>query len=865
MGLLDASAFPAGHPHYEILDKCGEGGMGVVYRARDKRLNRVVALKFIADASSPQSPDVLARFRREAEAVAALNHPNVATLFELGDWDGVPFLAMELLDGDTLKARMRPGGMPVPELLGYARQLGEGLACAHAQGILHRDVKPGNAMFNSRGTLKLLDFGLAKGLKDDDVTQTGMTVGTLWYMSPEVAAGLDASVQSDLYSFAAVVYEMASGRKIYGGQGRMAAAMGAPIPSLATLRPELPTGFSQTVAKALSRDPNHRHRSIGEFLDSLEACAAGASPEITRTMVISESAPVPVPRRPTWNPATWKIRTALVLSAILAVTAACAAGVWLLHRRGSAGPEAQRTLVVLPFENLGADPSNQALCDGLQETVSSIVSVAPSLRARMAVIPASELRRAQVRTLGDARRQFGADLAVTGSVAHAGGMLQITLNLSETEPVRQQNSRIIALQESEFSQLPERLGKDLGALFGRSALVGASTLAGETTANSAAYSLFLQGQGALVSRDFDGAIDLLSKAVAADPGYSSARARLAEAYARKYLFTKDAKWLALADAEAARAAEAGPTPLALLAEGLIRKATGRSEEAIALYRQYLEADPGNVEVSRLLADEYIVVARPADAEKVYLQALRLRPGYAPLYEALGNFHAGQQHHERQSEEAFATGIALAPKSETLQYNLGALYFQMGRWAEAEAAFRKSITLKPTGVAYSNLGAVLFYQGKYAEAARETEEATRLQPANPVNWGNLGDAWWQVEAAREKAVEAFRRAAELSQKELALNPGNRRVRKSYPLYLAKLGRGAEARTEARRAEAQWPKDGSVRFYAARAFSVVGDRKAALESLAEAAKLGYDVKEIEREPDFAPLRDSAPYQQVLKGRL
>jgi eukaryotic-like serine/threonine-protein kinase len=191
--------------------------MGVVYRARDGRVNRTVALKFLAPHLLSQA-DAVRRFRREAEAVAALNHPNIAVLYELGEWGGEPFLALEYLPGGTLRDRIHSRRLDLPEILGYARDLGRGLAHAHRRGILHRDLKPGNAMFTEDGALKLVDFGLAKDQKAEDITHTSAPLGTLFYLAPEILQGAPADARVDQYAFGAMLYEMATGRTPFEGK-----------------------------------------------------------------------------------------------------------------------------------------------------------------------------------------------------------------------------------------------------------------------------------------------------------------------------------------------------------------------------------------------------------------------------------------------------------------------------------------------------------------------------------------------------------------------------------------------------------------------------------------------------------------------
>jgi predicted Zn-dependent protease len=211
-----------------------------------------------------------------------------------------------------------------------------------------------------------------------------------------------------------------------------------------------------------------------------------------------------------------------------------------------------------------------------------------------------------------------------------------------------------------------------------------------------------------------------------------------------------------------------------------------------------------------------------------------------------------QHQYAKAEQAFTAGISVSPEIPALHSNLGALYFTLSQWEDAEREFRKALAIKPYAPGYSNLGTVLFFKGNYADAARQFEEATKLQPTNHVMWGNLGDARGQIEGERERAREAFQKAYSLASQQLVLNPEDVQLRKSYALYLAKLGRAKEAWTEIEAAIQQAPTDMNVRFYSARVYAVTGDLKRAESAAKTSITLGYDPKEVEREPDLKPLQ-------------
>ncbi len=831
--------------------------MGVVFTARDKKLNRIVALKFLGTRQGGP-PDALARFKREAQAIAALNHPNIATLFEAAEWDGEPFLALEFLPHGTLRDRIRPAGLPLAEVLQYATQMGEGLEFAHAHGIVHRDIKPGNCMFSQLDILKLVDFGLAKWSGAAEITHSGTMSGTVAYMAPELLRGGDATRQSDVYAFGATVYELAAGRPPFTGprvEALIPQILSGTPDRLSALRADLPVAFVDAVSRATARAPQDRFTSAAEFLDALGCSRRGAIPaslQATETMTSNTRAETRT------GSGRWR---ALVLSGIALALAGGAGYRWLVPPRAPA----EATLVVLPFENLGGDAANQPLCDGLQETVTSTLAHSGMADRRVMIVPSSEVRRNHILTIADARKQFKADLAITGSVQSSNETLQLTLNLSDAASQRQKDSRLIVVPASEAASLQPKLSAELSGLLGARVAVPASLSSGNTTRNSQAYDLYLRGRGALENRNYDQAVDFLSKSLELDPDFVPARAKLAEGYLRENLTSKDPKWLSRAEEEASRAARNGLTPDVLWVQAMIRKQTGDTEKAIQLFQKLLEMDPDNIETYPFLAETLDAAGKTAEAVKVYRKAIELRPSYWPTYTSAGDFYF-RKHDYPNAEQTLLRGLSFARENYTLNLDLGALYFEQGRWEDAAKCFERSIAAKPNGMAYSNLGTVRFFEGRYDEAAREYREATRVQEANPFNWGNLGDALWQLKEQHSQAVEAYQKAALLASEQLALNPGNWRLRKSYALYLAKLGRSREAVAEIERARVQSPGDRYVQLYAGRVYATTGDTGRAAEAIRRSRELGINAGEIAREPDFGRLRDTAEFraaqEQVTK---
>jgi serine/threonine-protein kinase len=616
----------------------------------------------------------------------------------------------------------------------------------------------------------------------------------------------------------------------------------------------------------MARRPADRFKSVDELLDLINP----QGPSFPRS-----SSPTPptedgeiVTDASTGSirfPAAQRRRLFLVLAGILLAAAVAAAPFVLPRLRtylswSGPGTQVSRTLVVLPFENLGGDPASQRLCEGMQETVTSMLSRMEDARSSLVVVSSSEVRRSQTKTNADARKQFNADQVLTGSLQTNGGRLQLTINMADAQTRRQTDSRIFSVDPTELAELQRQLAGEIRGLVGSAPAPGAlDSRAGETTRDSQAYRLFLQGQGALQNRNFDEAADLLKKAVESDPEYSLARAKLAEAYLRKNLSTREPKWLALADAEVAVALKNGPIPQALLAQAMIRKATGDHAKAIELFQQAIARDPGNIDAYNLLAQTFDDAGRSSEAESTYLNAIRLRPGYWPTYNSLATYFYGKHEYAR-AEQAYLTGLSLAPESPTLNYNLGALYFKMERWGDAAKSFEHSLSLQSTPLGHANLGTVLFYQGKYEESARHFHAAVDLQPGNPLNWGNLGEAQWQLPGLREGAKQAFEKAAVLVSEQLGLTPGNVKLRKSYAVYLAKLGRADEAKKQITMSLQGAPGDMDVHFGAARVYCLLAEQAHALDELASCLRLGYSFSEIRREPDLNPIRGTRQYQQL-----
>ena len=861
--------------HYEITEKLGEGGMGLVYKARDTHLDRFVAIKVlppekVADAERKR------RFVQEAKAASALNHPNIVTIYDIDVADGIHFIAMEYIAGQTLDALIPSQGMPVREAADCAVQMADALAKAHSAGITHRDLKPANIMVTEDRLVKILDFGLAKLIEpreavQDDVTRTmqslteeGRIIGTLPYMSPEQAQGMELDHRTDIFSLGVVFYQMTTGEPPFHAPNWVAVLqqiLNSPTPSPKALRPHLPEAVERIVFRATAKNREERYQSMLELSSDLRSL--GEAPEPAAIAAVQPS-PSKVSRRV-------RRRTA-----ILAAVAALAVVLGAMAFRERLGDwlaawmlPAQRQIAVLPFINVGHDPANQLLCDGLMETLSTKFSQLQNFQKSLSVVPASEVRRENLSSAADARRVFGVNLAMTGSLQPFRNAVRVTINLVDARTRRQLRSDVTDAPARDSTVLQDEVFVRAAAMLDLELSDNARKVlsAGETRV-PAAYYAYVQALGYLsrfdVEENVDKAIPLLQKAVQEDPRYALAHAGLGEAFWRKFQSTKDKKWAESAEASCLRAVELD-TRLSNVHTtlGMVYRETGRYEMALDELRTALRIDPMSADGHRLLAGAYELLGRKKDAEDTYRKAIELRRDLWIGYSDLGEYYFRRSEYD-QAAEQYRKVLDLVPDHYRAYYRLGGIYYLQGKFDEAAAMFEKSLAMRPTPEAYSNLGTLYIMQRRYAEAVPILENAIKMGTASHQIWGNLGEAYSQTPSLAAKAPEAYSMAVKQAEQRLSVNPKDARVRASLAGYLAVLGRKREALAQIEQARRLAPDNQNVLFRSALVYESAGQRDQALRALEAAIANGYSPAEIEGARDLAELRNDPRYRKLVEGK-
>lgn len=844
--------------HYRVIEQIGAGATGVVYRAWDERLQRDVALKVLAlglaaDASARK------RFRNEALCLSRLNHPNIEQVFDFHSELGIDYLVMEYVSGMSLDERLLQGAFPEQQAINIGGQLARGLIAAHGQRIIHRDLKPGNLRLTPENLLKILDFGLAQlflgpaqAADAETLTRLHAFGGTLPYMAPEQLLGGEPSVQSDLYSAGAVIYELLTARRLFSQRGSdfMDAKLHNKLPKAAELR--VSPSLTSVIFKCLETEPDLRYQSAIDLLGDLEQLE-GRSHSSSRLPPSG------------WSGASIK-RTTLFVCFVLSVALLT---LFLFFRdvisnRFVHQPiiPAHKLIVVLPFRIDGALSDDKALYDGLTDIVTNQLMRLTAAQS-VAIVPAGEVSAIHVRTMEEARKELGASLVIDGSVQSRGGELRVDLGLSDANTRRQLRAESISGQPSDFEGFQERIVNAALSMLELELHAGRS----QATTSSDAFVAFTRGLGYFskaAPENADSAIFQLTRALQLDPGYAEAYAWIGRAYERKYALTKDKQWVSKLSDACDQSLKLRPDLVeGHICKGIWHNMTGRYQDAASDFLLALDADPTNDDAYQHLASAYEELGRLALAERTIQKAIALRPENPQGYTRLGALYAREAQYDSAAHQ-FEKALSLAPDRAQDWSSLGGVYLVGGKYPEAESALLRAINMQPSYEAYSNLGQAYFFQRRFDEAIESFEQSVALGGRQFQAYGNLGRAYYWYPRTKRKAEPTLVRAIDIAEGDLRVNPDDADVHTSLAEYFAMLGNRTQAIRHLQAALHSRPNDPETEYFAAKTYNVLGDRDQSLAWLDKAVGAGYSSAEINHTVELDSLRKDPRFPNIRPSR-
>jgi serine/threonine-protein kinase len=837
--------------HYQILEKLGGGGMGVVYKAYDSRLSRHVALKFLSSELS-HNESAKNRFIREAQAASALDHPNICNVHEIDQTeDGQLFICMTLYEGDTLKKKIQNSPLPIDEVIRISSQLAQGLVRAHAAGIFHRDLKPANIMLDTVGDLKIVDFGLAKLSSQQDLTREGTTIGTVAYMSPEQAKGQPSDHRTDIWSFGVILYELLTGELPFKGdydQAIIYSILNEEAESLMNLRNDVPIELLNIVTRCLMKDPKDRYSSMDDIVLILDQHQKGGKhtsqyyPREKIRSVIKKSG---------------KFRSVIFIAVVLVVIF----GLWEIFLT----PISPRYLVVLPFQVIGEETIDDFYRDGILEIINNKLTQLEQFQDKFWIISGAEVRNNNLTSIAEAHDLVGADLVITGSVSRIDLLLRYTINLVDAKSFVQLKSTDLTIDRTTASiaeskiidSIVDMLNLELGREQRNVLYAGGTTLPD-------AHEYYVRGRGYLTRREemnnLETAISLFERALATDSTFLLVHTGLGEAYWRKYEKTKDTDFVELAKISCQEAMRLGYKYAEVnITCGIVYRGIGEYEKAIEMLNDALKIAPDNATAMLELGLAYLLDGNLELSQNTLKTAIEKRPGFWQGHSYLGYFYYSTGEYEKAVDQ-YQKIVELIPHSDVGYKKLAAAYLQMDKSEEFKITAEKAIQIKPSYSLLNNLAVYYYYAGQYSQAALMFKEVLAYNVHDYIIYGNIATASYYSDQ-KDSAMVYYKRAIDRGEKVRNINPNDNLLLSNLAGYYVKLDSIKIAYQLLDEVKSSDPNNLTIIFNLGDVYEQLGDRETALFWMKKAIENGATMAKFKSNPGLRNLIADERFKEII----